>query len=400
MIQREKYLAEIRGFYDSDLIKVITGVRRCGKSIILSQIMDEIRNISDNIVYLDFDDRSVTREITKWEDICDFVNSKRKTGKAYVFLDEVQEIDEWASACRALRRENCSVFISGSNSKLLSGEFTKALSGRYVSFRIRPFVYKELWEYGKELGKNIDVLDYLKWGGFPKRVEFPSEADQRRYLNDLDNTIVLNDIINRYHIRKSAEFRKAVDYIMISNARPYSAKRIADIMQSNGTHCTSNTIQKWIGYLEEAYVIDELPKYSKKAGQKLAQSKKIYNSDVGLNSIRVTNGRYNLTHNLENVVYNELIYMGYAVYVYDNAGREIDFFAEKNNKHYYIQVAYSVVEDKAYDREFSAFKGISQNDKKIIITNDDTDYSTANVDHIPLKRFLLMDDIERQGNTD
>lgn len=395
MILREKYLSEIRGFYNSDLIKIITGVRRCGKSIILTQIMDEIRSFSENIIYLDFDDRSVTRFITKWEDICDYVNAHRSKEKAYIFLDEVQEIDGWASACRSLRRENCSVFISGSNSKLLSREFTKELSGRYVAFRIRPFIFQELQDYGKELGKEITILDYLKWGGFPKRIEFNTEEDQRRYLNDLDSTIVLNDIINRYHIRKTKEFQKVVDYILISNARSYSAKGIADFMRSNSVTVSANTVQKWISYMEEAYVIDELPKYSRKAKQKLAQSKKIYDCDVGLNSLRVTNGRYDLTHNLENIVFNELIYMGYTVFVYDNAGREIDFLAEKDNKRYFIQVAYSVVENKAYDREFSAFKGLSQNDRKILITMDENDYSTSTVEHIPFKKFLMMKNLQQ-----
>lgn len=393
MIKREKYIAQIRGFYDSDLIKIITGVRRCGKSVILEQVMEELRSKTDNIVYLDFDDRAVTRLIQKWEDICDYVQAHRTNEKAYIFLDEVQEIDGWPSACRSLRRENCSVFISGSNSKLLSREFTKELSGRYVSFRIRPFIYKELKEYGEELGRNVTIQDYLIWGGFPKRIEFASQEDQKRYLNDLDNTIVVNDIINRYHIQKTEEFKKVVDFVLISNARSYSAKSIADYMKSDGPGCSSNTVQKWIGYLEEAFVIDELPKYSQKAKQKLAQSKKIYDCDVALNSIRVTNGRYDLTHNLENIIYNELTYMGYSTYVYDNRGREVDFLSEKDGKRYFVQVAYSVVDDKAYEREFSAFKGIGQNDRKILITTDATDYSTSMVEHIQLDRFLEMDEL-------
>ena len=146
MIQREKYIREIRGFYDSDLIKIITGVRRCGKSVILEQIHNEIKKKTDNIVSLDFDDRAVTDSIITWKDICSYVSKHKKRGLCYVFLDEVQEIAGWETACRSLRRENCSVFISGSNSKLLSREFTKELSGRYVAFRIRPFVYRELQE--------------------------------------------------------------------------------------------------------------------------------------------------------------------------------------------------------------------------------------------------------------
>lgn len=402
MTKREKYIQKVRGFYKSDLIKIITGVRRSGKSVILEQIADEIRLESDNVIYLDFDDRAVTSSIQTWEDIVAYINKFRKAPISeklcYVFLDEVQEIDGWQFACRSLRRENCSVFISGSNSKLLSKEFTKELSGRYVSFRVRPFVYKELCEYAAELNKEINISDYLVWGGFPKRIEFSTLEEQKKYLNDLDETIVVNDIINRYKIKKSTEFKKVVNFILISNARIYSAKLISDYMNSHGTKCTSNTVQKWIGYLSEAYVIDQINRYSKKAKHELEQSQKLYNCDVAFNSIRCSNGRFDLTHNLENIVYDELLYMGYSLCVYDNNGKEIDFLAQKDGKNYYVQVAYSVAEEDAWNREFNAFKSISQIDKKIIITNDEIDYSTSNVQHIKLKDFLMLNDLDEYKN--
>ncbi|MBQ7158087.1 MAG: ATP-binding protein [Treponema sp.] len=393
MIVRNFYVQDVRGFYDSDLIKVFTGVRRSGKSIIMEQVAQEIRQKSDNIVYLDFDDRAVTSLIQTWEDIVSYVNQNRKDGLCYVFLDEVQEINGWQYACRSLRRENCSVFITGSNSKLLSKEFTKELSGRYVSFRIRPFVYMELLEYAAQLKKEMTVTYYLVWGGFPKRLEFATLDEERRYINDLNKSIVENDIINRYKIRKADEFKKLTNFILISNARIYSAKSISDYMNSHGVKCTANTVQKWISYLAEAYIIEPISRYSKKAKKELEQSQKLYNCDVALNSIRCMNGRFDLTRNLENIIYNELLFRRYSVTVYDNNGKEIDFLAEKNGKKYYVQVAYSVEDEKAYEREFSAFKGLSQIDKKILITNDELDYSTSNVEHIKLKDFLLMKEL-------
>ena len=394
MIKREKYIAPIRSFYDSDLIKIITGVRRCGKSEILKQICSEIRERSDNIIFLDFEDRIVTEQIQKWQDIITYVENNKKSKLCYVFLDEIQEIDGWQYACKTLRLRNCSVFITGSNSKLLSREFTKELSGRYVAFRIRPFIYKEMLEYAEELGRSVSISDYLIWGGFPKRLEFQGEEELRIYLNELDKTIVENDIINRYKIKKASEFRRTASYILISNSRIYSAKSIADHMKGNGINCTSNTVQKWIFYLNEAYIIDQADRYSKKAKRFLENSRKLYNCDVALNSIRCINKRYDITHNLENIIYNELIYMGYNVSVYDNNGREIDFLAESGNYRYFIQVAYSVAEDSTYQHELSAFNGLNQVDTKILITNDDIDYSTSNVKHIKLKDFLLMDNLE------
>ena len=394
MIKREKYIAPIRGFYDDDLIKIITGVRRSGKSVVLEQIAKEIREKSEEIIFLNFEDRFVTEQIDTWKDIVSYVEEQRTGGKlCYVFLDEVQEITGWQFACKTLRLRDCSVFITGSNSKLLSGEFTKELSGRYVSFRIYPFVYKEIAEYAKELKKDISITDYLIWGGFPKRIVFDSENETRAYFNDLDATIVENDIIKRYGIRKTGEFKKVASFVLISNARIYSAKSIADYMRGQGTKCSANTVQKWIGYLEEAYIISQVKRYSKKAKKELEQSHKLYNCDVALNSIRCIGNRYDLTHNMENIVYNELIYMGYYITVYDNSGKEIDFLAEKGNLRYYIQVAYSVAEDRTYRREMDAFYGISQIDKKLLITNDEIDYSTSNITHVRLKDFLLLEDL-------
>lgn len=392
MIKREKYIAEIRGFYDSDLIKVITGVRRCGKSVILEQIKDEISEKSNNTISIDFEDRAETRSIETWSDIVTYVKDHRKEGLCYVFLDEIQEIENWAIAVKSLRIENCSVFITGSNSKLLSSEFAKELSGRFVSFRIRPFVYKELLSYASELGKTMTISDYLVWGGFPKRIEL-SPSDQRRYLNDLDETIVINDIIRRYNIKKFSDFKKVVSFVLISNARIYSSRSISSYLKGQGLSVSPNTIQKWISYLREAYVIDQVPRYSTKAKKELEDSKKLYDCDVALNSIRVKDNRFDITHNMENIVYNELIYRDYAVSVFDNNGKEIDFLAEKDSKRYYVQVAYSVVDDNTYKREFGAFGNLDQKDKRILITNDDINYSTSTVEHIKLSDFLLLDEL-------
>ncbi len=393
MIQREHYIAEVRPFYESDLIKIITGIRRCGKSVIMEQIIKEIGENTDNIIYLNFEDKKVSANITDAEKLIAYVEDNKKDGKCYLFFDEIQTLDGWQDACKTLRLYNYSLFITGSNSKLLSGEFTKELSGRYVAFRVRPFIYKEIVEYCKELGKEASVTDYLVWGGFPKRFEFNSAEAQSRYLNDLDDTIVINDLIRRYKIRKESLFKSLVNFILRSNSRIFSANSIRDYIKQEHTSCSVNTIMKYLGYLEEAYIIESVKQYSPKTKKELSYYSKIYNADVCFNSIRCMNNRFDLTHNLENIVYNELIYMGYEVYVYNNNGKEIDFLASKGAKQYYVQVAYSVAEEKAYQREFNAFKNIDNLSQKIIITNDDIDYSTSVVKHIKLKDFLMMESL-------
>ena len=389
MIKREHYLRQIRPFYESNLIKIITGIRRCGKSVIMDQIENELRQDGKKTLKLNFEDRAVSASINTVDALIDYVTQHLGKEKLYVFLDEVQTIEHWNVACRTLRLKNVSLFITGSNSKLLSKEFTKELSGRYVAFRVRPFVFAEIQQYAKELKQNYSIADYLVFGGFPQSIEFPTKEARLRYLNDLDDTIVINDILNRYKIRKDHLFRRLVNYVMISNARVFSANSVQKVLKGQGIDCSLNTIVKYLSYLEEAYVISPIRQYSPKAKRELKYYQKLYIEDVSFNSIRQTDGHWDLTHNLENIVFNELLYRGFSLFVYKVDSQEIDFLAEKNNRQYLIQVAYSIAEESTYKREFALFNKLDQSREKIIITNDDFDFSTSTVRHIKLKDFLL-----------
>ena len=389
MISREHYLQQIRPFYESNLVKIVTGIRRCGKSVIMDQIETELRQSGKKTLMLNFEDRSVSALITTVDELIDYISQYLGKEKLYVFLDEVQMIEQWNVACRTLRLKNVSLFITGSNSKLLSKEFTKELSGRYVAFRVRPFVFLEIQEYVKELQHDYSISDYLVFGGFPQAIEFPTKQARLRYLNDLDDTIVINDILNRYKIRKDNLFRRLVNYIMISNARIFSANSVQKFLKEQGFECSLNTILKYLSYLEEAYVISPIRQYSTKANRELKYYQKLYVEDASFNSIRQTDGHWDITHNLENIVYNELLYRGFNLFVFREGSQEVDFLAEKNNRQYLIQVAYSIAEESTYRREFALFNKLDQTREKIIITNDDFDFSTSTVRHINLKEFLI-----------
>lgn len=389
MISREHYLQQIRPFYESNLVKIVTGIRRCGKSVIMDQIETELRQSGKKTLMLNFEDRSVSALITTVDELIDYISQYLGKEKLYVFLDEVQMIEQWNVACRTLRLKNVSLFITGSNSKLLSKEFTKELSGRYVAFRVRPFVFLEIQEYVKELQHDYSISDYLVFGGFPQAIEFPTKQARLRYLNDLDDTIVINDILNRYKIRKDNLFRRLVNYIMISNARIFSANSVQKFLKGQGFECSLNTILKYLSYLEEAYVISPIRQYSTKAKRELKYYQKLYVEDVSFNSIRQTDGHLDITHNLENIVYNELLYRGFNLFVFREGSQGVDFLAEKNNRQYLIQVAYSIAEESTYRREFALFNKLDQTREKIIITNDDFDFSTSTVRHINLKEFLI-----------
>ena len=394
MIVREHYLKKIRPFYDSDLIKIITGVRRCGKSVIKDQIEEELRKMGKPTLSLDFERLSVSSQISNADELVSYVTARLGQEKNYVFLDEVQLIDGWNIACRSLRLENLSLFVTGSNSKLLSKELTKSFSGRYVSFNIRPFVYKEICEYAQQTGNSRTVTDYLIYGGFPKTLEFTDKNAILTYLNELDRQIVRNDLMNRYRIRKEVLFEKLVNFILRSNSRIFSANSVMKYLKGQGHTASINTIMKYLQYLEEAYIIRSIPQYETKAKRELSFFSKIYAEDVAFNSIRQPEHRYDLTHNLENIVYNELVYMGYELSVFRMGTQEIDFYATKNGKSYLVQVAYSIADEETYNREFALFNKLDQTHRKIIITTDDVDYSTSTVRHIALKDFLQMEDFD------
>ena len=391
MIKRSHYLAMISPFVDSDLIKVITGIRRCGKSVILQQLSQSISERTDNIIFLEFESKRVRSLLPDADHVIQYIDEHRKDGKCYVFLDEIQDVENWPEVCQTLRLENCSVFITGSNSKLLSSEFTDALSGRYVSFRIHPFVWKELQEYAAELGCTVSVSDYLIWGGFPKRLEFEEEA-MIRYLEDIDETIIYKDIIRRFRIRKESLFRAVADFVLRSNGRIVSYNSIYKAVKQKDK-CSEHTIIKYVEYLEKAYAVELTEQYSTKTKQALQFHKKCYNGDVALNSIRCPDNRFDIDHNMENIVYLELLYRNYSVKMFDNGGKEIDFIASKAGKEYLIQVAHSVVDEKAWQREFEAFTGLDYARQKILITNDDMDYTTSTVRHIRLQDFLEMEEL-------
>lgn len=393
MIIREKYLKTIRGFYESDLVKVITGVRRSGKSVILETIIDEIKLKTNNIIYLNFEKTSDFSKASNVNELVRYVKDNRRDGKCYCFFDEIQEVDNWQIAVKDLRLENCSVFVTGSNSKLLSSEFLTLLSGRFVSFRIRPFVYKEIKEYAQKYDINVSIADYLIWGGFPGRFMNTTVEGTKSYLSDLESTIVVNDLIKRYKIKKVVAFKKIVNFVLCSNSRIFSVRSIHKYMKTDFPDLALSTVARFMEWLKEAYIIDEIPQYSTKTKRVLKYYGKIYNCDVSLNSLRANNNRYDLDHNLENVVYNELLYMGYELKVFTNNGKEIDFLASKDNKIFYVQVAYSVADEKAYEREMSAFDNLDNRNQKVLITNDIVDYSTSVVRHIKFEEFLMMEEL-------
>ena len=319
MIIREKYLSQIRQFYDKDLIKVITGIRRCGKSVILTQIMDELKDkgIKENqIIYINFESKRYDN-IKNDNDLYYYIQEKMKEEiKYYLFLDEIQNIENWEKTVNSFKAdlgEKISIFITGSNSDLLSSEIATHLSGRYVSFKVYPFTFKEVCKFKNietkdkyELEK--DFMDYVKWGGLPQRFILEDDNQIRTYLSDVYDSIVIKDIIERFGIKDLDLFNRIVEYIVTTPAQTFSAESLAKYFTVNDDRgVTKNTLYNYLEYMSKAMLISKADRYDVRGKRILNGKYKYYLTDLGLGQVMNTTKRPQMGAYLENIVYNELL---------------------------------------------------------------------------------------------
>ena len=401
MIIREKYLRKIRPFYDVDLIKVITGIRRCGKSVILTQIIDELvkSNINEEqIIYINLESKQYDM-IKNDKDLYLFIKDKmNKNLKYYIFIDEIQNINKWELAVNSFKAEygnNISIFITGSNSDLLSGELATHIAGRYVSFKIYPFTFKEVCEYKKLLDKNkyelVDTFnDYVMWGGLPQRFILQDEEQVRTYLTDIYNSIVIKDIVDRFSIKDIDLFNRIVEYIVTTPSQTFSAESLSKYFVNNDDRgVTKNTLYNYLEYMSKALLINKVDRFDVRGKRILNGKYKYYLTDLGLGQVMNTSKKQQMGAYLENVVYNELLSRGYDVKVGTLENGEIDFVATRYEEKIYIQVSYTLFTDEVIEREFGAFKNIEDNYPKYVISTDTFDMSQNGIIHKNIIDWLL-----------
>lgn len=408
VLLRKNYLEQMRDYYDSNLIKTLVGPRRCGKSELLKMIMEEIEKKGvdpRNIISINFEDLAYD-QLKTYKDLNEYVLSKIKDSKEkyYLFLDEIQRIDQFERALASFKATlNCSLFVTGSDSKLLEGKLASLITGRIVEFKIFPFSYKETVDFMNLSKRSIpdDFFqdNYLRFGGYPQRFDYEKEDQILQYLRDLYKFVIENDVFNNHRRIDREKFQIISSYILKNCGKVFSPDSIWRYNKGNKesslASAAKNTIYAYTDILKRVFLTEE-EKESNIAGRKMLRGlKKFYAYDNGMRIIQCQSNDWDKGFFLENVVFNELIIRGYEVFYKEIDGRDLDFVVFKNNKQCYIQVCYSLLgSEKALEREYSLLEKIKDNYPKHILSldreeNSPFQLSRRGIRHINIEEFLL-----------
>lgn len=395
-LKREMYLEQIRPYYDSDIIKVITGVRRCGKSMLLDEIKDELLGqgiASDKIIYLNLEDMDY-EYIVNASDLNKEIKSRiSDNGKYYIFLDEVQHVKDFEKALASFRATlEVSLFVTGSNSTLLSGELATLLTGRTVEFEILPFSFYEMKQYYElnNLYWSEDLfMNYLKWGGFPLRFDYKDDEAIHRYLSNLYKSIVSRDIIGKSKSKDKSSFMDISLYILANAGKEFSVDNIVKAYKKNGKEISKRTVYNYLERMKKAYLIHGVGRYNITGKSVLSNREKQYAVDMGFRTINTNTINYEDTFFLENIIYNELLTRGYTVFAGKTFKGEIDFVAIKGGKKCFIQVTYLLASEETIKREFGAYGSITDASPKYVMSLDKIDLSHDGIVHLNIIDFLL-----------
>ena len=401
MLKRDEYIKQIVPFIDKDVIKVLTGIRRSGKSVMLKLLMEELKNrgINENqFIYINFENLKY-RNLKNYERLYDFILNKidDKYKSYYIFLDEIQEVEEWERCVNSLRVDedfNFDIYITGSNAKLLSGELSTYLAGRYIEFVVYPFSFKEFFEIMKEKNKEIDLKeafqDYVKFGGMPflHNLDYNFEASMQ-YLQDLYASIILKDITQRNNIRDTDLLERIINYVVMNIGNTFSATSISKFFKSENRKVATETILNYIKACEEAFLVYRVARNDLLGKKILNVNEKYYIADHGIREAIMENNQKNINQVLENIVYFEMLRRGYNVKIGKVDNLEVDFVCKKNDETIYIQVSYLLASEDTKEREFSVLENIKDNYPKYVLSMDEFDMSRNGIKHVNLIEFLI-----------
>lgn len=398
LIKRTQYLENIRRFYESNLIKVLTGIRRCGKSVLLSQIKDELVSeygiSKDHIISINFEDVKFSK-IKGYVKLNDYILKKiTDDDKYYIFLDEIQHVNQFEKTLASLKAtQNVSIFVTGSNSKLLSGRLASLLVGRCKEFKIMPFTYNEFLNYYKENGLMLPekpLQNYIRFGGMPQRMDYESEEDIKEYLKSIYYGIIDKDICNTKAKINKETFITLSKYIISNVTKEFSVTSIVDYYnQNNSDKIYNENVYRYLEKLEKACLISRVKRYDVATKRTLKHVEKQFVVDNGFMLVCNDSNKIFIAHALENLVYNELLYRGYDVKIGKTYKGEIDFVAMKDGKKCFIQVAYLLSSDDVIEREFGAYDSVRDPSPKYVLSLDEYDMSKDGIIHFNIEEWLL-----------
>lgn len=397
MIIRESYLNQIIPLIDKNLIKVLTGVRRSGKTVLLTQIQDYLLKngkTQSQIIYISMESKK-NEKYKNGDELYNHLISvcKNQNSKTYIFLDEIQAVSKWEEVVSSLLIDvNCDIYITGSNSKLLSGELATLLAGRYIQIRVYPFTLSEakqiLVQNGQFTSDEELFRDYLKFGGLPMRFSL-EKISIETYLSDTYDAIVVKDVIQRNKIKDVNLLTTLLSFLMDNIANPFSARSVCATLRQEGIHTSVETVISYINYLKNAMIIYEAQRYDIKGKKLLTTNEKYYAVDLGLRNSVKASGEIDYNKLYENIVYLELMYRGYDVKIGKTNDYEIDFVAYKGSDVIYVQVCYLLSSPETIEREFGNLEKIGDNYPKLVISGDLPNFSQKGIKHYNIIDFLL-----------
>ena len=403
MVNRKLYLNKICNFIDKDLIKIITGIRRCGKSYLLKLLIQELKNKGikeSNILLIDLElpqyNHIKTREQLD-ELVLKFI--KNTNGNVYLLFDEIQNVKDWEISINSYYKlENTDIYLTGSNSKLMSKELATLLTGRYINIEMYPFSFNEFLDYKKELNQkplikneiNTELVNYFEeykqYGGIP--ITISSEHDKEIILNGIYSSIILNDIVERYEIRNIGIFNRVVKFIIENIGNQISANSIYKYLKHDNLKISKKTIYNYLEYLENSYIIQKVSQEDLIGKKEITGSEKFYLTDLGFYKSQLEEKQQNIDHILENIVFLELKRHGYTITIGNVNGNEIDFVCKKNSQKMYIQVAYRIENNETIKREFGSLLMINDNYPKYVLSMDEILQPQEGIKHMHIIDFL------------
>ena len=396
MIQREYYMKQIRPFINTDLIKVLTGIRRSGKSVMLQLIQEELLSQQvrpDQMISLNFEDLAnlpLCQPMALYQWIADKAAAIK--GKIYIFLDEIQEVTNWERVINSLRVAfDVDIYLTGSNAKLLSGELSTYLAGRYVQFVIYPFSYQE-FILANQLDDTPQAFQkYILFGGMPFLMNLHfQEGPSRQYLQDMYNSVILKDIVQRNNLRDVDLLERIIGYALSSIGHVFSASNITKYLKSEHRKVSNDTVLNYLNACTTAYLFYKIPRQDLLGKKLLSINEKYYVVDHGLREAVYGHNARDIDQILENIVCLELLRRGYTVTIGKTGNFEVDFIAEKGNRKCYVQVTYLLASPETIEREFRVYKDIKDNYPKYVVSMDELDFSQDGIQHYNIRKFLRL----------